>query len=531
MFFVSVYIYEITKQKGDFAPLCSTYCISFVVHTLKNRLNFMRFLQGALDIKKLSALIIAVFALSACSGPTETQQPNIPLSHQSNIGVQLFMWNWDSIAKECPVLAESGIDWVLTSPPQEHIQGNAWWTVYQPVSYNLDSKLGSSEQFESMISTCNEAGVEVIVDAVINHMSASDQGVGYAGTNYQKYFYPGLYDRDDFHNCQLTTNNQIQDFNDVLQVRDCELLGLSDLDQGRENVRQHISSYLQSLLDLGAAGFRIDAAKHMSEPELREIIESLPEDTVVMHEVIPGGALQPDQYTHTGDLAWEFNYAENMNAFFEKGLISTAANSSRWNEYLRSVEAVSFISNHDTERNRSTLSYRDPQLFELATATMLAEPYGNPKLYSSYAFEDFDYVPLDSNDLVKDVTCESTPQLDYQVGQWICQHRWDSTVSMIQFSKDVDREPMLNRKKDRRVYGFSRGDKGYFLVNLLDQQYTGEIQTGLDPGDYCDYFTSTEESEKDNCIGQVYEVDEEGFLINPVPANSAVAISTSRKIE
>lgn len=451
------------------------------------------------------------------------------LSHQSNIGVQLFMWNWESIENECPSLAETGISWVLTSPPQEHITGDAWWTVYQPVSYELNSKLGTEESFKSMLNACNEVGVDIIVDAVINHMSASEAGIGFAGTAYEKYSYPGLYQRQDFHNCQLTANNQIQDFNDVMQVRDCELLGLSDLDQGRENVREVITTYLISLLDLGVSGFRIDAAKHISEPELRMILDPLPEDAIVMHEVIPGGALQPEQYTRTGDLAWEFGYAENMHAFFDGGLVSTAANSSRWDEYLRSVEGISFISNHDTERNRSTISYRQPKLFELATATMLAEPYGHPKLYSSYAFEDFDYVPLASGGLVENVDCE--PQKDtYEVGEWICQHRWGSTAGMIQFSVDVDREPMLERKKDRLIYGFARGDQGYFLTNLRDQEYSESIQTGLPAGLYCDYFSSEQRFDGD-CKGKIYEVDDSGFLTTAVPAQSAVAITVSRKIE
>ena len=51
------------------------------------------------------------------------------------------------------------------SPPQEHIQGDQWWTDYQPVSYILTSKRGDRDQFSSMIDTCHAAGVGVIVGA------------------------------------------------------------------------------------------------------------------------------------------------------------------------------------------------------------------------------------------------------------------------------------------------------------------------------------------------------------------------------
>lgn len=60
------------------------------------------------------------------------------------------------------------------SPPQEHIiitnPLRPWWERYQPVSYHLNSRSGSSDDFAKMVSTCNDAGVRIIVDAVINHM-------------------------------------------------------------------------------------------------------------------------------------------------------------------------------------------------------------------------------------------------------------------------------------------------------------------------------------------------------------------------
>ena len=47
---------------------------------------------------------------------------------------------------------------------------------WQPVSYNIVSKRGNRAQFKNMIDTCHAAGVEVIADAVINHMAGVDSG-------------------------------------------------------------------------------------------------------------------------------------------------------------------------------------------------------------------------------------------------------------------------------------------------------------------------------------------------------------------
>jgi alpha-amylase len=41
------------------------------------------------------------------------------------------------------------------------------------------------------------------------------------------------------------------------------LVGLTDLDQRQEYVRNKIAGFFNHLIDLGVAGFRVDAAKHM----------------------------------------------------------------------------------------------------------------------------------------------------------------------------------------------------------------------------------------------------------------------------
>merc|ERR1712200_94067 len=84
---------------------------------------------------------------------------------------------------------------VQVSPPMEHIQGGQWWTRYQPVSYKLESRSGNRGQFESMVQRCNAAGVIVIVDAVINHMTghgASGTGTGGSGFDGASERYDGV---------------------------------------------------------------------------------------------------------------------------------------------------------------------------------------------------------------------------------------------------------------------------------------------------------------------------------------------------
>jgi alpha-amylase len=157
------------------------------------------------------------------------------------------------------------------SPPQEHsiTPSHDWSERYQPVSYSIaKSRSGTGAEFTDMVNRCKAAGVGIIVDAVINHMTNSPSpGVGSNGTAYTKYEYPGLYTQSDFHPAC-----QVNNYQSAANVQDCELLSLPDLNTGSPSVRQKIADYLLMLARLGVVGFRIDAAKHIQQVELDDII-------------------------------------------------------------------------------------------------------------------------------------------------------------------------------------------------------------------------------------------------------------------
>jgi len=150
------------------------------------------------------------------------------------------------------------------------------WQRYQPVSYKFRS--GTDAQFRDMVTRCNAVGVRIYVDAVINHMSATS-GVGSGGSlfNAATKFFPGVpYSAFDFNDGRCNTaSGNVEDFNDINQVRNCKLFGLPDLATGNDNVRQKIANFMNSLIDMGVAGFRIDAAKHMWPADIQDILSRL----------------------------------------------------------------------------------------------------------------------------------------------------------------------------------------------------------------------------------------------------------------
>ncbi|KAJ6579139.1 glycoside hydrolase superfamily [Mycena vulgaris] len=169
-----------------------------------------------------------------------------------------------------------------------------------------------------MVATCQSAGVVVIVDVVLNHMT-SGSGTGIARNRYTKYNYSTVpYDSPQFHCCNGNTAAEITDYNNATNVRFCELSGLLDLAQEQTSVRNIMAAFLNDpVLSLGVAGFRIDAAKHMLTADLsaiRALLKSLFYDT---QEVIfeSGEPILPSQYVSTGDLI-EFRAPASVKTYF-----------------------------------------------------------------------------------------------------------------------------------------------------------------------------------------------------------------------
>lgn len=452
-----------------------------------------------------------------------------------DVGVQMFQWTWDAIAAECTdVLGPAGYGWVLTSPPQEHVLGEAWWTAYQPVSYQVESRLGTRAEFAAMVDACGAAGVEVIADAVINHMTGSDTGgTGWAGSTYEHYEYPGLYTRTDFHDCGLTADDDIDDYGDAGQVQTCELLDLADLDTSAEHVRATIVGYLEDLLGLGVAGFRIDAAKHMAAADVEAIVAELPPGTRILSEVIYGAGepIQPTEYTGAGQV-FDFIYGRDLESIARSGAVERAEDLGTSPGSLGDEHAVVFVTNHDTERNGSTLSYADGWSAALADVLMLAWPYGTPVVYSGYAFSDRDAgPPQDADGAVLDASCLTAPGPDAEPtdGQWVCQHRWPATAAMVGWRNVAGDDEVVDLWTDGRAIAFGRGQTAFVAVNGLADPRTDTLATSLPAGAYCDVLTGGVVDGA--CAGSTVEVGEDGSVELTVPGHAAVALHVGARPE
>lgn len=213
--------------------------------------------------------------LLALLGHFASAQFNPQFADGRQVIVHLFEWKWEDIAAECErFLGPNGFAGVQVSPPNENsIIGNRpWYERYQPVSYQLVTRSGNRAQFENMVQRCNNVGVRIYVDTVINHMSATP-GVGTAGSASEpgpRNFPAVPYSSSDFN-----SGCAIENYSDAYQVRNCDLVGLPDLNQAIPWVADRIVDFMNDLISLGVAGFRVDAAKHMWPQDLASIYNRL----------------------------------------------------------------------------------------------------------------------------------------------------------------------------------------------------------------------------------------------------------------
>lgn len=151
-------------------------------------------------LKLLAALFLnIVLVLGQLS--SAYKDPNVALGR--SVMVHLFEWKWNDIASECEqFLAPKGYAGIQVSPPSEHIiisdpnplLNQPWYERYQPVSYKLISRSGNQQEFASMVKRCNDVGVRIYVDAVLNQMAQAGNGIGFAGSQYNSTseFYPAV---------------------------------------------------------------------------------------------------------------------------------------------------------------------------------------------------------------------------------------------------------------------------------------------------------------------------------------------------
>ncbi|KAL9922084.1 alpha-amylase A-like [Glossina fuscipes fuscipes] len=494
-----------------------------MIGTVKKKYFSETFSSNKMLFVSISIILLLNFADHPVNGQFD---PHFD-TNRSSI-VHLFEWKWDDIAKECEqFLAPKGYGGVQISPVTENaiVANRPWWERYQPISYLLETRSGSEQAFADMVRRCNVLGVRVYVDIVFNHMAGGDGTVvGTAGSTAQpnNKDYPAVpYSYFDFH-----PSCSINNYNDAREVRNCELVGLKDLDQSKAWVQQRIVDLMNKLLDFGVAGFRVDAAKHMWPSDLKTIFQRLNNLSTahgflsntrpfIYQEVIDmgGEAVSKYEYVNLGFVT-EFRYSASISRVFRgkddlRWLINWGP---EWG-FMPSERSLVFVDNHDNQRGHGAggsdiLNYKNPRQYKMAMAFMLAHPFGIVRIMSSFDFNDPDQGPPTT-----DGTHTRSPVINSDNlcnGGWICEHRWLPIYNMVTFRNVVGRQTPIRNWWDngKNQITFCRGNKGFIAFNGDSYNLNRTVATCLPSGTYCDIISGSKVDNK--CSGKSVIVHDDG---------------------
>ena len=468
-----------------------------------------------------------------------------PAAHAStvlskDVTANLFEWNWSSVATECTqVLGPDGYAAVQVAPPEDSLDSAAhsWWDVYQPVDYGLTSRLGSAAQFQAMVTACHAAGVKVYADAVLNQMAAqpsSGSQVSYGGQSYTAgtLAYPG-YSAADFHSYPADCpepGGSIVDWDSYTEVTQCRLDGMPDLATESAHVRSTEAGYLNALIADGVDGFRIDSAKDIGETDIAAIEALLNKDTstgqpvAVSQEVAAGDSTQdvrldPASFVPEGSvIGFDFAYA------LDAGFTGDIADLDTFTPSVPSADETSLVTNQDTERAGSTLSYKSGAAYTLANEFLLAYGYGSPQIYSSFDWSSYNQSPpSDSNGFVTATTCGSG---------WECTDRTPAVAALVPWHNLAltNGDAVAHWYSDgSNLIAFSRGSDAWIALNNESAAKTETFTTGLPDGVYCDIVNDTYAAATGSCSGPGITVSG-GQATVTVPADGSVAFDVDTAV-
>jgi len=354
----------------------------------------------SMNLKTLApALVIAL--LTAATQPAK-----------ADVILHAFNWRYADVTARAAAIQSAGYKMVMVAPAYRS-EGTAWWARYQPQDYRvIQHPLGNTSSFKTMIAALNQRGIRVYADVLLNHM-ANEAGQR-ADLNYPGQRLLNLYSASSsFYGTQRLFGNLannflsvsdfgparcIGDYNNRFEVQTFRLcgggadVGLPDLTANAYVIGQQ-QEYLRALKGLGVKGFRIDAAKHMPNFHMNQVLT--PDIKSGMHvfgEVITSGGVGSGEYDNflapylrdTDHSAYDFPLFNSIrSAFSMGGSMNSLVDPGAYGQALAGPRAVTFTVTHDIPNN-SGFRYliMDGTDETLAYAYVLGRNGGTPMVYS-----------------------------------------------------------------------------------------------------------------------------------------------------
>lgn len=172
-----------------------------------------------------------------------------------------YLWRVRDITENLDKIKEQGFSCIQLTPVQrlKDDTSDAWWMVYQSCGFDvIGNRYGGLENIKELCDRANKRGIKIIADICVNHVCGEIDG---SLTPYKEV------DRRLLDNPQFFKEQKvIQNWKDRHEVINYNCQGLATLRLENHDLQDIIIDYLNSLIDIGVSGFRIDSCKQIKLP-------------------------------------------------------------------------------------------------------------------------------------------------------------------------------------------------------------------------------------------------------------------------
>ena len=371
-------------------------------------------------MKKLLALVLALLMLAGCAAaPAEPElsKTEQALAQIAQLGTspddnyrtwyEIFVYSFcdsngdgigdlQGVISKLDYLQELGISGIWLMP----IHPSRSYHKYDVSNYEaIDPAYGSLDDFRELLAECEKRDIHVIMDLVLNH-TGSDHHWFTAACDYLRALPEGKEPSSeecpylDYYTFSL---EQAAPYYYKVTGTDWYYEGkfspdMPDLKLENEQVRQEIDAIIRYWLDMGVAGFRLDAAKEFYSGNtpmnvevlswIQETATSYKEDAYLVAEVWDSFGAVTEYYTSGITSLFDFPFATGSGKIVS--ILRKAGNASQIPTYAQALEQADgaysgsnpnyidapFLSNHDVGRIAGFVS-RDENKTKLAGAMNL----------------------------------------------------------------------------------------------------------------------------------------------------------------
>lgn len=408
-----------------------------------------------------------------------------------------WCWSFNTIKQNMKAIKDADYTSIQTSPINAVIPGDNgskdlknWYFHYQPTDYTIGNyQLETEDEFKAMAAEADKYGINIIVDAVLNHTTTDINAVSEKIKSIP----------DWTHGNQGITNDY-----DRYQVTQHALLGLYDLNTQNKAVQEYLLNYLKQAVADGADGFRFDAAKYIELP----------------------GEFNSDFWTNIlANSGAKFQYGEVLQGAASREsdygkLMGVTA--SHYGEFIRKVIGQGYVKDGDL------VNYQVPGVSEDNLITWVES-------HDNYANDSEESTKLTDQDIILGWSIigarkEGVPLFfSRPVGGGGQHGRFPGTTKIGDAGSDLFKDPTIvainkfrnamngqseytrNPNMDQGLVMIERGGKGAVITNLTSEEKRIHSETTLADGQY-----------KDTITGHIFEVSNKQISGKMAPRTVAV---------